>query len=472
MLRGAPRAAPDTPFPVVEWVSIADHTTKPVTSFERSRQIGVADSLALSPTGTLLAYSALARTGSTDRHIFVMDLAAGQETEAVTLAGANTDPVWTANGGALLFRNDRAGRPALWSVSMRGASPVSEPTTILADSDAHVVGTTLAGEVLYSTQSAAEDSTRVLIADEQPKPMPVTQIFEGESVGWSPDGKSVAFLLPSTTKASRTLTVRSLDTGEERSYPHPGLGAAQIRWTPDGTSLLVFIQGATDGRPGGSMYLVDVKSGEYKWLFARQTTDHARDSVDDLSPDGKTLYASVHKLGGGPATGVSAVDLATGAERSLVTFPGDGIEGGVGLAVSPDGKTLVAQMTVMQPKTTVNAPSRLMLIRTDGSGTQDLPGTFGAWTDDSIVRWTPDGQWILFFDVQKNGDWALMRISPAGGVPEAMGLDSKNLAGSATVPALMPGAVLALDVSPDGTRVAVGVRAAQVNELWKMTLAR
>ena len=74
------------------------------------------------------------------------------------------------------------------------------------------------------------------------------------------------------------------------------------------------------------------------------------------------------------------------------------------------------------------------------------------------MRWTPDGQAILFIAADytgphPEGGWRLRSISAFGGAAVLVGLDSLGLATPPGVPALDANNVSSLDISPDGTRV-------------------
>jgi hypothetical protein len=154
------------------------------------------------------------------------------------------------------------------------------------------------------------------------------------SAAWSRDSKSIAFVRPPAAVRSGpgrpqpgfALMVRSFDTDEERSYPHEGVGAESPRWFNDGSGLLARV---SEGGPGGSFCAVDVKTGEFTHCFPRDANGHVRSAVGDVSPDGRTLYLAVKANDTLQArwTGIVGVDLSTGAETPLATFPGAGLMG-------------------------------------------------------------------------------------------------------------------------------------------------
>jgi hypothetical protein len=219
------------------------------------------------------------------------------------------------------------------------------------------------------------------------------------------------------------------------------------------------------GPQGGSEYVLDTQTGEFSWLLDRLTVDLFRHGAAEVAPGG-TVYMATRRGQQGPVTGIIAVDVSTREERTVATFAPELLPAAVGLAVSPDGAVLAVQTVAPESDPPRLFLSRLHLVRTDGGGYQPLYGPFPASTNASIIRWTPDGQGILFFITQRNGDWRLMRISPDGGEPVFAGLDSTNLQSDVRLPALVPVSPLSLDVSPDGTRIAFGANTSVTRELW------
>lgn len=201
------------------------------------------------------------------------------------------------------------------------------------------------------------------------------------------------------------------------------------------------------------MQSLDLKTGEFKRLAA---IPQGRSGVVAISPDGKSLYVSEE------GRGIFCVDLASGSERSIGMLPSGG--GTPGLSISPDGTSLVAQTWADQAKRL----SRLIIVKTDGSGTRELLGPFPADRTLSILKWTADGRYILYFTTAENGDWRLMRISPDGGQPEFAGLDSTKLTGTVRVPRPGPFSPLSMDASPDGSQIVFAFRPVVHNQLWTL----
>ena len=155
--------------------------------------------------------------------------------------------------------------------------------------------------------------------------------------------------------------------------------------------------------------------------------------------------------------------MATGEERLVVTFPGPGLPGRSepSLTVSPDGATIAIKAWVDDS----SATGRIITVHSDGSGYRDLHGPFqgGGWAD--LLRWTPDGQSLLFsVNTGTPGSWRILRIPTTGGTAEADGLEAAKLTG--TIPAPMN--ISSFDISPDGSRIAFSSRNQTIYELWSL----
>jgi Tol biopolymer transport system component len=138
---------------------------------------------------------------------------------------------------------------------------------------------------------------------------------------WSPTEAQLAMILNSTLTVVDAMTGRKIDLGEVVG----DVTSAPV-WSPDGTRILF-------GARGGSLYSVDVQSGERSllvWLPGENL-----DSMDEIewSPDGGQL-AVVNDLepGGGRL-------YVMNADGSGVRVLIDNFEPG-GLAWSPDGESI------------------------------------------------------------------------------------------------------------------------------------
>ncbi len=87
--------------------------------------------------------------------------------------------------------------------------------------------------------------------------------YPGRNVNptWSRDGQQLAYLSRRGSenfgREARAIVIRSLASGEERELLPRLAHTEQVRWSPDGASLLV---SGSDGKGRAGLYIVDVKS--------------------------------------------------------------------------------------------------------------------------------------------------------------------------------------------------------------------
>jgi Tol biopolymer transport system component len=138
---------------------------------------------------------------------------------------------------------------------------------------------------------------------------------------WSPTEAQLAMILNSTLTVVDAMTGRKIDLGEVVG----DVTSAPV-WSPDGTRILF-------GARGGSLYSVDVQSGE-RSLLVRLPGENL-DSMDEIdwSPDGGQLAVMNDLEPGGGRLYVMNAD-GSGVRVLLDNFePG-------GLAWSPDGESI------------------------------------------------------------------------------------------------------------------------------------
>jgi Tol biopolymer transport system component len=383
------------------------------------------------------------------------------------MLGSNMEPKWTPDGRHLLFIGTRAGS-GLWSIEVRNGEAVGEPTLVRPGLQRGLLGVSASGTLYYLRASGNEYTTFVVDATQPERE--VTHVFAGYKPALSPDGKHVAFLrylAPRDGSRPRPfeLTVRTLETGQERSYPHAGVERlTPIVWRADGTALIVAVAADGDGgRPGGSLYSVDLVSGRYTQLIARATPTTSRSSSGAFASDGKTAYMSVRRDGGSVAR-IIAVDLATGAERDVVVFPMPGVpairELDPVLAISPDGRFL-ALSTSESPKM-----SRLDVVTIETGEARELSGP---WMPMPFApaRWFPDSS-TLIAAISDTGGARLVRVPINGNAPEPFDLNLSRLTAKMPLPRFVPSSLAALSLSRDGSRLAFEATTVRTAELWAL----
>src|SRR5579863_1330518 len=193
-----------------------------------------------------------------------------------------------------------------------------------------------------------------------------------QGLAWSANGKEVWFTA-SKSGVDRTLYATALDGKERMVLRLPGALMLFDIWK-DGRVLLM--------RASWRRELVGVLTGEAKqrdlsWL------DYSYPA--GLSGDGKTLLFDEEGGGGSLAYSKSGGLSYAVYVRKTDGFPAVLLGEGGALALSPDGKSVIAQ--------TQDTPSQLRLLTTGAGEARDL-------TKDNVnhtwARWFPDGKRILF----------------------------------------------------------------------------
>lgn len=448
------------------WLSVESKSVRTVKTFEKWQEVYDAS---VSPDGRFIAYSAKPVSGSNDKYIYIMDANGLRETAVVKTAGSRGWPFWRPDGTQLFFRGDRGipGGSALWSIGIRDGEAVGEPWIVKEGFTEIPIGFTSSGSLFYTRSSGANHPYQFLI-HRNPAQGESALAFTGQAASWSPDGRSLAFMRGNATGALE-LIIRSVDTGEERSYRHAGIPLVTPRWLHNGSGLIVMINAQVDGRQTSAFHLMDVRTGTFRRLFDRDANGRSRTVVGTVSPDDRTLYLGVRNAAG-RLTEIVGVDLATGVERPIFTLPGAGLTGGIGLAVSPDGATLAWMASGTAPSTE-HADARIYSVGVDGSNYREVFGPFPTGAGNMIadkMQWTPDGRTIVFVDFDANNNWRLMRVPAEGGKAEFDGLDFGTLAPRAPGVRMVPGSLPNLDLSPDGSRALVCTHTVSNHELWAL----
>src|SRR5271166_1725212 len=196
--------------------------------------------------------------------------------------------------------------------------------------------------------------------------------FTIQGVAWSPNGKEIWFTA-SKSGVDRTLYAITLDGKERMVLRLPG-AVMIFDIFKDGRVLLMR---ASWRRELIGMTADDSKQHDLSWL------DYTYPA--DISPDGKTLLFDEEGGGGSldysKSGGLSYAVYIRKTDGSPAVLLG---EGGA-VALSPDGKSVIAQ--------TQDSPTQLKLLTTGAGEPKDL-------TKDSVnhafAHWFPDGTRILF----------------------------------------------------------------------------
>src|SRR5215467_10421635 len=218
---------------------------------------------------------------------------------------------------------------------------------------------------------------------------------------WSPDGKSLAFLTSRPEPSSSTapaaaagepsrnqVYVLSMNGGEARRITNLKNGVSLLRWSPDGTRLVVVSRiGPSDSRTGEARDRSDVrhyKNISYKFNDSGWFDDRR--------------------------THLWTVELNSGTARQI-TEGNDWNDSDP--QWSPDGKRIAFVSNRTGKEYEENRNTDVWVINADGTGT--LTKISDHDEADNQPRWSPDGKWIAFAGEMHERDHPKIWLAPASG---------------------------------------------------------
>ncbi len=162
---------------------------------------------------------------------------------------------------------------------------------------------------------------------EKRKETRLTRDARAHSPGFSPDGRSVVFVI--NRDGTQNLAMMELPTRKVRSLTHYRAGEQvyQPRWSPDGKWIL-FAFARKDNR---DLFRMNLENGKIQPLI--QDSADNRDGV--FSPDGRTVYFASDRTG---IFNIYRMDLASGEVQPLTNVLG----GAFMPAVNADGRLAFA----------------------------------------------------------------------------------------------------------------------------------
>ena len=343
------------------------------------------DPVFLSPDGKYVANAIATAPGNGPRDLVVFAIENGQQVPRLEHPADDRVMGWSPDSRHLIFSSDRnTGSPALYAQLIAGGQPQGVPVLLQKDwAQVYPVAISSSGALFYrapGTTSTATDIRIVAFDFERGQPASPSMLLHEErrgsvdSPGWSRDGKSLAYRLLHPGGQRASLIVRSLETGDSREFPLGFDINGNVKWHPDGKSLLVAqVAGARD--PG--VFRVDAATGEMTRIGNGMNVA--------VSPDGTTLYFRQPQ----PATAAGPGDvrivartLVSGVEREVIRRPL-----GPGFSLSPDGRYF-AQHFIQ-----ARLDNRMLIVPVDGTAPREVPLPR---TNLGFLTWTPDGRSILF----------------------------------------------------------------------------
>jgi Tol biopolymer transport system component len=388
-------------------ISVADGSTKILKTLDWRTP----SKLSLSPDGRYIAYDFPPREDFPQRDIYVLATDGSRESTVVEHPANDTAPIWTPDGGKLLFTSTRSGSAGEWIVALSGGKAQGAPDLVKSDiGQMEPMGFTRAGALYYSVHLGDSDVYTAQLQPASGEPItPVkrlTERFTGLNRGadWSPDGRLLAYVSTRSFSirepGATVICVRTLDSGEQREL-RPELSYFQnLRWAPDGKSITTW---GSDRKGRKGIYQVDAQTGHVTPLVS--DADDPRNMV--WSPDGKFLYYAYFRDGR-----VVRRDIATG-QVQVVLPPGRAARR---FTLSPDGSQIA--MFIAHPET--KSQAIVVMPASGGAPRQIYPPAVAPdapLPQFNMLEWTPDGKHLLLARAQSSGT-ELWKLPAQGGIPE------------------------------------------------------
>ena len=352
----------------------------------------------LSPDGQWIVYDAPQSDDSYERDIFLIAADGSRETALVRHTANDLFPVWTPDGSRIVFSSDRTGSLGLWMIEVTDGRPVGPETLVKPDLGRSApLGFTEDGTYFFGVLNSIKDvyvaeldlATGELLSS----PRVATSRYGGSNdrPALSYDGKYLACVSERSSvpypeaPGSWVITIRSLETGEEREIPlrlsHLG-DRSMLWWSPNGSSLLM---PASDAEDRVGLYLIDANTGAISPVVQTRADDPVWAAA--WSADGSTVFYSRLAIYGGVSR-VMARELDSGDERELY-------RGSVyALAVSPDG----TELALIDYGRSMGRP-RLLVLPLEGGEARELiaePGGYRVLDWHYGLAWVPDGTGLLY----------------------------------------------------------------------------
>jgi len=351
---------------------------------------------------------------------------------------------WTVDGRYLAIGMARSGRQALHLLPIKDGKAAGEPLFVKYGDFEYDGQTTAAGALVYETVKpggAWDVYTASLDSSGRPDGWKRLDLhldnLTNPGPHWSSDSNQIVYVAGSEDAGQTgdsVVHLRNLSTGDDREVYHL-LGAGRCTWAIQQPKLF-----CTDRTEKTEVLSIGVDSGEIARLG---TIPGPWSLIVRPSRDNQALYL------------IRITDLQIDGNEELVRWE-----------IATQQETTLANFTEISKRRDFVAPSlneRWLLRLTDQAyEVRPMPG--GDWKALVShkgwmwhVTFTPDGEWLVYHDVDPAGKQGLFRVATAGGQPERLGdfpTNSRN--GS-------------MEISPDGRRIMVAAGESEAGlELWSL----
>ena len=390
----------------------AHHMTAAPLPLEFVRVTGSGDiqQADISPDGKFVAYL---RETEGKQSLWLKQLATGSDVPIATLgedqcSGMAFSPdgsyVYFVRQDPLKTNGDLYQVPSLGGAPRKMLTGISGPPAFSPDGQRAAFVRDTPGAESLLTASLDGSGERVLASYKAPE-----QIFPPR-VGWSPDGKTLAF--------THYTPQRILTTIPAEGGPAEAVAGAQWReikdltWLPGSDDLIVV------GLLSGSFQLYEVspQAGEVRQL----TRDLSRYKGIRSSAEGKILLALQEQI-------LATLQLTMPGKESeakILSAGNQNRDGDNGLAWTPEGKIVYASVP--------NGRYDLWEMDADGSNRQRLTNN-DEFSISSQPAASPAGGFVAYTRYEQNGQYTIWRIDLDGTHPEQLTQGKEDLA-----PAISP----------------------------------
>jgi Tol biopolymer transport system component len=392
-------------------VSAADGET-------RKMRAKIAFTLRPSPNGRFIAFDTVAAEEDQTNFRKVLVMPSGGGEPQVVSDNANLLD-WTRDGRYLILESARSGSEALYLLPIQDGLAASDPVFVRYGPCYYGLTTSSGGLVCATAPPGGLTQVWLGALDSSGRVRNWERLNLGANrantlgIQWSPDSTQINYT------ASQPLTpyvvrVRNISSGEEREVYRSSRYTVCV-WAAQRPDLFC---APSDQQPAKELLSVSIDSGR------------------------------VERLGALPATSDLWWPFFGSADDRAIYFGRDPGEELVRWDIGAQQATTVDRITGWHmPGYVVPVPNAHWIGRRNNDTTEIRPMSGGEWkplisTSPTQIAFTPDGNWLLYHDVDAAGKDALFRVATAGGRAERIGPFPSS---SRSAPGM--------SISPDGQKI-------------------